>query len=274
MSNLLFYAPFKSKSTTLGVEVTATVNIWKIARADGTKTSVISSGATTYVGDGIRQYLLTDADLDLYDYVGSMLTADTTVADRQPACLWTRFDESSVARFAGLTTGQAAILEATQAAGISAEDLTELLRAAGLIQIPVNPAAPSSIDAGTITIKRGDSFATSFEMAASASGYDKLWMTFKRDKRLSDDEAVLQFIADTGLTRLNGAAATASDGSITLGADGVTLAIALDEAVTAQLIATNNVGGYWDVQLLKSGVVTTIAEGIYKVTADVTQAIA
>lgn len=165
-----------------------------------------------------------------------------------------------------------------ESSGLSAAQKDELLRAAGLIQTPVNPAVSLALDSGEIAFRRGDTFTRTLELATSAAGCDKLWMTFKKDATQPDAKAALQFIAGEGLKIVNGALTsatvtpfTAGDGEITLAGDGVTLTINLDESVTAQL-SGGNAGAKWDVQILKSGIVTTIAEGTWKVAADVTRA--
>lgn len=183
-------------------------------------------------------------------------------------------DVSELAKTAELATATGEIIGAIgdiEGGGVSEEDKNELLRAAGLIQTPVNPAVSPALDVGEIAFRRGDTFTRTLELAASAADYNKLWMTFKRDVTQPDVKAALQFIAGEGLKILNGAEATGGDGEITLADDGVTLTINLDESVTAQ-ISSGNAGAKWDVQMLKDGAVTTIAEGTWKVIADVTRA--
>lgn len=178
------------------------------------------------------------------------------------------FDATGVVASAAIDTSGLEI------SALTTDQSNQLARINSLITAPIVPAAQAaSIDAGALTIRRGDTFATAFELGVSATGYDKLWLTLKRDKnRDADSAAKAQIIAGTGLAILNGAAASdATQGSLSLDVDGVTLSIMIDEAATAQLVPAS---GAWDVQLLKNGIITTIAEGTWQVLADVTRAVA
>lgn len=211
--------------------------------------------ATAYTIETIHAgYLATFADVG-----GAEVEAD--------AVQWVSVAEELAAEIA-LTSGGGS------GSGLTPEQVTELLRAAGLIQTPVNPAAPQVEDGGLITIHRGDTFATTIELDADATGYEKLWLTLKRDVKHTDEQAVLMFVADEGLTRLNGATTTAENGAITLAGNGTSLSVALSKTASKELVPTNTGGGIWDVQMLKDGETLTVKRnGTYKVTADVTQAV-
>ncbi len=95
MSTLCFYSQFTSSK--LGVNsLTVTWDIEQITRADGTRTALVTGGATSItVGRrGLYGYVLTNADLTLYDYVATAITATTTVDQQEVPALWTLWSTS------------------------------------------------------------------------------------------------------------------------------------------------------------------------------------
>jgi hypothetical protein len=131
----------------------------------------------------------------------------------------------------------------------------------------------AAVAGATLTIKRGDSLSASLTGLGDISAASKLWFTVKDNLADVDSASIIQIDDATGLLYLNGAAGTAANGSITVD-DAVAgdITIALDEAETDDLVATN--GLYYDVQMLDaSGDVTTLTEGPCNITGDVTRSI-
>ena len=95
ISTICFYAQFtKSK---VGVNsLTITFDIERITRSDGTRTALVTGGANSItVGRrGLYGYVLTGADLTLYDYVATAISSDSTLDLQEIACLWTLWSTS------------------------------------------------------------------------------------------------------------------------------------------------------------------------------------
>jgi len=68
-----------------------TWDIERITRADGTRAAHATGAATSIIigRRGLYGYLITDADLTLYDYVGTAITADAGVDQQEVAAVWT-----------------------------------------------------------------------------------------------------------------------------------------------------------------------------------------
>lgn len=90
MSTICFYAQFTASK--IGVNsLTVTWDIERITRSDGTRTALVTGGATSVtVGRrGLYGYVLSSADLLTYDYVATAITATTTVDLQEVPALWT-----------------------------------------------------------------------------------------------------------------------------------------------------------------------------------------
>lgn len=136
-------------------------------------------------------------------------------------------------------------------------------------------AAVASVMAGTsLTITRGDTLSATLTGLGNITGYANLWFTVKWATSDLDAAAIIQIDTDTGLLTVNGAAATAGNGSITVDdATAGDITIGIDEAATAWLVPAT--GYVYDVQVLRStGAVNTLTSGLLTVAADVTRAVA
>lgn len=127
------------------------------------------------------------------------------------------------------------------------------------------------LEGTTLQVQRGDSLAAAFTGLGSISARDKLWLTVKkRPATDTDAQSLIQIEETAGLVYLNGAAATANQGAITVtnpttGA----LTISLAAVATAQL----PYGSYtYDLQMLVGTTVSTLTTGVFRVMADVTRA--
>lgn len=130
----------------------------------------------------------------------------------------------------------------------------------------------SAVAGSEITIQRGDTLSAALTDIGSLTGRTKLWFTVKTADDDADTAAFIQIEETAGLVRLNGAAGTAGQGSITV-TDAPTgdLTIALAAAATAQLSAGRRYR--YDIQILTASGVTTRTQGICRVSADVTRAV-
>jgi hypothetical protein len=135
----------------------------------------------------------------------------------------------------------------------------------------------AAVDGDRISITRGDSLSASITGLGSIANYTKLWFTVKRERNDADTAAILQVVLTNpaagtdGLLYLNGAAATAAQGSITVDdAAAGDITIAVDEVATAQLADSSCV---YDVQVRRStGAVNTLTEGECDINADISRA--
>lgn len=135
----------------------------------------------------------------------------------------------------------------------------------------------STVVGSTITITRGDTLSAALTNIGALTGYVSLDFTVKEDKSDTDANAILRIRknasgVDDGLLRANKAAATATDGSITI-TDEPTgdITIALAATVTDDLVP--QMGLYYDIQLITATAVTTLSSGTCNITADVTAAV-
>jgi hypothetical protein len=123
-----------------------------------------------------------------------------------------------------------------------------------------------------LIVKRGDTWTITLTGLGSLAGRSKLWFTVKRQDGHADTDAVLQIEESAGLLRLNGAAGTSGQGSLT-----VTSAGSGDVTISVAAVATDDLtvetGLTWDIQMLVGAAVTTLTEGTLEVTADRTRAV-
>ena len=66
-----------------------TIDVHRVTRSSGAHAEIVTAGNMTETGDGLYHYLLSGADLTLYDYSAVAKTADATVDQQHLACLWT-----------------------------------------------------------------------------------------------------------------------------------------------------------------------------------------
>jgi hypothetical protein len=96
MSTLAFYAQFTK--TLVGVNsLTVTWDVEQITRSDGTRSALVTGGATsiTIGRRGLYGYLLAAADTKLYDYVATAITAGD-VDQKEIAALWTMYEADTL----------------------------------------------------------------------------------------------------------------------------------------------------------------------------------
>ena len=145
-------------------------------------------------------------------------------------------------------------------------------------------ALAAAVSAGTITLRRGDRISLQITgLGVLPAGRDKLWFTVKSAPvSQADSASIIQVTETGGLLYLNGlvpgtastevSALTSADGSLTVddATDGdVTLVLS---AAASALLAQRQSLAY-DLQYQDGSTVTTLAQGIANVVADVTRAV-
>lgn len=94
MSKDILLGAFYQDSTGLGVTaLTVTIDVWRVAHADLTKSEIVTAGAVTEIGDGVYAYRVAAADLQTYYYFGVCKTAGT-VAQKHVAAVQLDFADS------------------------------------------------------------------------------------------------------------------------------------------------------------------------------------
>ena len=125
-----------------------------------------------------------------------------------------------------------------------------------------------------LALFRGDTWEISLEGLGDLTGNQEIWFTAKGDSADSDSEAVLQITRTGGLERLNGAAGTALDGTLTIdnaALGNITIRL---EASSSKLLEVWDRLSY-DVQVLTAAdAVETRTAGSLTVSPDVTLAVA
>lgn len=127
-----------------------------------------------------------------------------------------------------------------------------------------------AVQGSTLVCLRGDTFVASLTGMGSLVGRDILWFTVKDSRSDTDAQAIIQIIEGTGLVRLNGAAATAADGSLVVD-DETAGDVTITLAATATALLRVSKGLDYDIQMADGIVVTTKTEGDFAVPADVSR---
>jgi len=130
----------------------------------------------------------------------------------------------------------------------------------------------SAVSGTTISVQKAVTWSISLSGLGALGSYDKLYFTVKTGVSSSDDEAIVQIEKTAGLLRLNGAAATAAQGSLT-----VDDAVAGDYTITVSAVATAQIavksGLKYDLKKTYDGTVTAVSGvGTFNVTEVVTLA--
>ena len=126
-----------------------TWDIETLTLADGTRNALVTGGATdvTIGRRGLYGYRLTGADLSLYQYVATAITATTTVDAQEIAAIGMVVPDALVtSRLAPTTAGRTLDVASTGEAGI---DLTNKLDTAGILPAVAagrSGAAPAARD--------------------------------------------------------------------------------------------------------------------------------
>jgi hypothetical protein len=308
MADICAYARYENAT---GDGVNGIVVTWdceQITRSTGARAALFTAQATNIVVGrrGLYGYFLTGADLTLYDYVFTAVTAAATPTSHEVAAVWTLW---SLSWHDVLTTALTAVgsigkllvdnLDATISGipaavwGFGARALTSFgtlvaditaaisailcnVWACGSRTLTMSLAAIKSMLLGSkLELWRGDTFAQTFTGLGDLTGITNLWFTVKKqDLNDIDAAAEIQISQTGGLLAIAGApAATPANGSITINAPAtagsITVALAAVEMAKLDIDFT----GYWDIQKLTGTTVVTITRGNASVLGDVTRRI-
>lgn len=130
----------------------------------------------------------------------------------------------------------------------------------------------------SITLTRGDTLSVAITGLGTFANYSNLYFTVKSRREDLDAASIIQIKKNTagtgdGLTWLNGAAPTITEGSITID-DAVAgnITVMIKAASTALLVLAES---GWDVQIVRSAgtPVSTLSSGVFIVVGDYTRAV-
>ena len=121
MADIVFVGQFiASKTGKTGLSPTVDVDRYTIS--DGTRTALVTAGSTIEGRRGLYHYRLASADLSLYQYVATFITADATVDQQEIAALGLVVpDALTSSRLAPATAGRTLDVDAN---GVSAVNVT------------------------------------------------------------------------------------------------------------------------------------------------------
>lgn len=143
-------------------------------------------------------------------------------------------------------------------------------------------ATTAAVTGAQLAISITASYAGTISGLTIPATYTKIWFTLKKELADTDASAVLQIVvtnpaaaATDGVLYVESAAASVAQrtlGSLTINQSGGTVAIAIDETLTASLLARGSV--YYDIKCRESGGACTIlTEGRAAVSRTVTRAV-
>lgn len=126
--------------------------------------------------------------------------------------------------------------------------------------------SPTMISGTELTILRGDTVSLTLTVSAMPTNPDKVWFGVKRKSSDPDSEAIILIENGTGIIYLGSQIATTPlDGSIAY-VDATHVDLLIKAPASKQLL-----DGRWkyDIQVLKTGVVTTVGRGDFVIEGDV-----
>lgn len=304
MSTIVFYGQFIA--TKVGLDgLTVTVDIERVTRSDGTRSALVTGGSATGVGRrGLYYYRQTSADLTLYDYVATFITADATVDQKEVAALWTHYGEEST-----LATGQStntasfdnAALDQffttntglTWGDAVAGSVVSEILDGndpgtfnAAAVWTYANrtlttPAASiiSAVRGDRLRITIASTWNATITGLPSNTGYVSLLLTIKKTKDDADTASILQIRKNAsalsdGLMYINGAAPgtplTSADASITVNS-ATSLTFIISAAATSYLSPADEY--VYDIKYVMASSAVQESEGVIDIAYGVTRAI-
>ena len=138
--------------------------------------------------------------------------------------------------------------------------------------LTMSAATLASILSGSmITARRGDSFTLSLTGLGDMSDYSELYFAVKDSKDDTDESSRILLTAGSGLRYINGSSATSSNGAIVITNASTGAFTATVRAIEMAKLVEDR-GMYYDVQVIRtSGCVTTLSEGIFNVSSDITR---
>lgn len=125
-----------------------------------------------------------------------------------------------------------------------------------------------------LEIYRDTTVTISLTGLGAMTGYTKIWFTVKEDLEDLDTASVLQVDTAVGLKYIDGAAGTASDGTLVPNESAGTAEITLLQASAALLPVYAAYAIPWDLKMLNNSVVSLLAEGTIYIKSTPTRTIA
>jgi hypothetical protein len=137
---LCFYARFSASKVGLD-GLTVTWDIDRITRSDGTRTALVTGGATnvTFGRRGLYGYRLTGADTTLYDYIATAITTDATVDFKEINAGWFEWGIDTYNEVTNGTYGLAQLLRTSAYTAPDNSGITAIK--AKTDNLPASPAA-------------------------------------------------------------------------------------------------------------------------------------
>ncbi len=312
MTTICFYAQFTESK--IGVNsLTVTWDVERITRADGTRTALVTGGANgiTVGRRGLYGYVLTNADLTLYDYIATAITSTTTVDLQEVPALWTLWSTSwhdiatSIMNIAGSIgklfidniDDSIAAVNSYIAIYIAKQVDVDLIKAK-TDNLPADPASQALIETAladivpavavsstvAVSVSSGAIGLQTFytlnqvinsTVTANLSTATKLWLSIK-SKAFTDANSLIFVEKTAGLTIVNKTAyETPADGSLVVtGSSGAwAIEVNLEEVVTGLLSAY--MGCTYDAELkaLVGGETVCVWTGTCEISAGVVRAI-
>lgn len=157
--------------------------------------------------------------------------------------------------------------------GTAGDTLSDIRTSLDVVDVTV----VSTADGDTINLVRGDTASIDIDDLGNLTGYVSLDFTVKQTTDDTDDAAILRVRKNAsglndGLLRLNGAAGTAAQGSITIDdLAGGDITIAVSAAAMVSVVPIT--GMVYDVQLITASSVRSLSKGQLNVTPDVLKAV-
>ncbi len=150
MADLIFVGQFiSSKAGATGLTVTVDVDRYTIS--DGSRSSLVTAGSATEGRRGLYHYRLASADLALYQYVCTFLTADTGVDQQEIAALGLVVPDALVSSRTKPADTQAAVTTVTNLTNApTAGDLTETMKASVAAAVPTAAANATAVAAAIL----------------------------------------------------------------------------------------------------------------------------
>jgi hypothetical protein len=145
------------------------------------------------------------------------------------------------------------------------------VKTSSLTSLPAVATVAATVSGTALTLRRGETLAIPLTGLGNLTGRTKLYFTLKGQDKDTDAQAVIQIEETAGLLRLNGAAATAGQGSLTV-TDVTGGAATVGLTATAAAALPPGSAYLWDVEVVTGTTVRTPVAGTAQVVSDITRA--
>ena len=291
---IVLYAAY-DKSGAAVTGLTVTVNVYRVTRASGAVSQIVTGGSATEVGTGVYLYAIAAADLQTYDYIGAFATAgdvtsanvwsvypalanayatelaylDAAVSDAvaAPASALTAYDAATATDVAGVPV---AILDDEEAStGVT---IRQAIAASGSAADPLLNAVPGSYASGTAGYILGAINPAQVTITSPVATNGTSITIVRGDDYLNTDNRAFTFTGTNWPTLTGGSVALIVDDGTPTSYTGV---ITGAQACYVEMTDTQTTGmepdAYtYDLQAtLSNGSIVTLVQGTLLVQADV-----